>query len=165
MGTPCAMTAGLAKTDTDKVVGEARRGCRLNDSVMQISRDLFPLKTALHLSDATGYSVRTCERWLNEDVVLPAPALASLIQSEWGREYLAAVMVDSTPRWWLAFKALLKRISYDAQQALQAKRYKEILDEEAAVARAYPSSPMFQDDPFYEGQPAPASPMVRRTRR
>src|SRR6266576_607986 len=85
--------------------GNRRRALRLNKSVMQKSRDVFPVKTAHHLADITGYSLRTAEYWLSEKVVIPADALAALIQSEWGREYLAAVMAGNTSRWWLAFKA------------------------------------------------------------
>ena len=96
-----ARTAEMAKTGSDDSVGLIRRGSRLNSDVMRKSREVFPVKTALHLSDITGYSVRACERWLSERVVIPSDALASLIQSEWGREFLAAVMTDNTPRWWL----------------------------------------------------------------
>jgi len=122
---------------------------------MQKSRDVFPVKTAHHLADITGYSLRTAEYWLSEKVVIPADALAALIQSEWGREYLAAVMAGNTSRWWLAFKALLSRISHDAAQAAQERKYKEMLDDEAETSRAYPAAPFLQDDPFYEGQPTP----------
>jgi hypothetical protein len=157
-------TGIYAKPGTDDCVGQSRRGLRLNTFVMQKSRDVFPVKTAHHLADVTGYSVRAAERWLSEKVVIPSDALASLIQSEWGREYLAAVMTDSTPRWWLIFKAHLKRISFEAAEALQARKYKELLNEEAD-ARKYHATPLYQDDPYYEGLASPPrSPSRRKTR-
>lgn len=142
--------------------GNRVRALRLNRSVMQKTRDIFPVKTAHYLADITGYSLRSCEYWLSEKVVVPSDALAALIQSEWGRDYLAAVMADSTPRWWLVLKALLKRMSADAARAHQEKTYREMLDEEAEVARAYPTAPMFQDDSFYAGQPSPPRPLAKR---
>lgn len=131
---------------------------------MRKSRDVFPVKTAHHLADVTGYSVRACERWLSEKVVIPSDALAALIQSAWGREYLTAVMTDTTPRWWLIFKAHLKRISFEAAEALQAKQYRELLNEEAE-ARKYQTTPRHQDDPFYEGVASPYRQPVRRKTR
>jgi hypothetical protein len=157
-----ARTANCAKTGTANPCRERRKGLRLNASVMQISRGLFPLKTSQHLAEITGYSVRSCEYWLSEKSVLPADALAALIQSEWGREYLAAVMAQTTPRWWLTFKALLKRISLEAAQAREERLYREMLDEEAEARRGRPATPRYQDDPFYEGQPSPPRALAQR---
>src|SRR6185312_9810358 len=92
-----ARTANYAKTATDLSVGTHRRALRLNGHVMRKSRDVFPVKTAHHLADITGYSVRAAERWLSERVVIPADALAALLHSEWGKDFLAAVMT-TTPR-------------------------------------------------------------------
>lgn len=156
-----ARTADRANYVTADHCGNRRRALRLNSSVMQKSRDVFPVKTAHHLADVTGYSLRTAEYWLSEKVVIPSDALAALIQSEWGREFLAAVMIENTSRWWLTLKAYLKRISIEAQQARQEREYKELLREEAE-ARKYHATPMLQDDPFYEGLATPFSPTVRR---
>lgn len=159
-----AITTNRANYVTADYCGNRRRALRLNAAVMQKSRDLFSLKTAHHLAEITGYSLRTCEYWLSEKVVIPSDALAALIQSEWGREYLAAVMVDQTPRWWLSLKALIARMSADAARAIQERKYREMLDEEARAERAYSAAPRFQDDPFYEGQPAPALSLAKGRR-
>ncbi|WP_196300848.1 hypothetical protein, partial [Streptococcus pneumoniae] len=74
-------------------------------------------------------------------------------------------MAETTPRWWLLTKSILKRISYDAQQAIQARKYKELLDEEAAIERAHPTAPLFQDEDFYQGQPAPPRALARARKR
>lgn len=155
MNASSALKPNRANFITADHCGNRRRALRLNSAVMQKSRDVFPLKTAHHLADITGYSLRTVEYWLSGETVLPADALAALIQSEWGRDYLAAVMADTTPKWWLRVKALLKRISYDAAQAAQEREYRALLDEEAEARRARPTAPRFQDDTFYEGQAAP----------
>jgi hypothetical protein len=160
-----AMPPNRANYVTADHCGNRRRALRLNSAVMQKSRDLFSVKTAHHLAEITGYSLRTTEYWLSEKVAIPSDALAALIQSEWGREYLAAVMADSTPRWWRAFKALISRINHDAAQAQEERKYREMLDEQAAFARAHPTAPRLQDDPFYEGQPSPARPMGSRRKR
>jgi hypothetical protein len=144
--------------------GNRRRALRLNAAVMQKTRDVFPLKTAQYLAEITGYSLRTCEYWLSEKVVIPSDALAALIQSEWGRDYLAAVMTDTTPKWWLQLKAYLRRITYEAAAARQERQYKEMLDEEAKVWPHRPT-PMFQDDAFYEGQPSPLRAVAAARRR
>jgi len=155
MGQASPITPNRANCVTADHRGNRRRALRLNASLMQKSRDFFPLKTAHHLAEITGYSLRSCEYWLSERAVIPSDALAALIQSEWGRDYLAAVMTETTPKWWLVMKAYLKRISFEAQQARQDRDYRKMLEEEAQLARAYPSAPMFQDDPFFEGQPSP----------
>lgn len=165
MAATSATTANSAKIRTEGCCGNRRRALRLNAAVMQKSRDLFSIKTAHHLADITGYSVRACEAWLSEKVVIPADALAELIRSEWGREFLAAVMTDGTAKWWLRMLSWLKRISLEAAEAAQAIKYRELLDDEAKFSRAHPTTPMFQDDPFYEGQPSPVRALARRGRR
>ncbi|MES2602128.1 MAG: hypothetical protein V4602_15100 [Pseudomonadota bacterium] len=157
------MTAELAKEGTDVSVGSYRRGWRLNDAVMRKSREVFPVKTALYLADETGYSVRACERWLAGDAVIPSDGLASLLHSERGRDFLAAVMTEQTPRWWLQLKAFFAAIDLATAQRIHRRKMKALLDDEHASQ--VPASLFIQDEEFAAGQPAPASTMVRRSRR
>lgn len=154
-----ARKAELANQGADVSVGRYPRGRRLNADVMRKSRDVFPVKTAHHLADITGYSVRACERWLSERVVIPGDALASLIQSEWGREFLAAVMTDNTPRWWLQLKAWISAIDYAAAERKQRRKLRELLDD----ANEAPGSAalLLQDEDFYSGQPYPARSLAK----
>lgn len=154
-----ARTANCAKTGTDVSVGRTPRGRRLNADVMRKSRDVFPVKTAHHLADITGYSVRACERWLSERVVIPSDALASLIQSEWGREFIAAVMTDNTPRWWLQLKAWISAIDYAAAERKQRRKLRELLDDANQAPGA--AALLLQDEDFYSGQPYPVRPMAK----
>jgi hypothetical protein len=158
-----ARTAELAKTGTDYSVGEHRRGRRLNSDLMRKSRDVFPVKTAHHLADITGYSVRACERWLSERVVIPGDALASLIQSEWGRDFLSAVMTDNTPRWWLKLKAWIEAVDLAAAERKHRRKLRELLDD-ANQARGA-AALLLQDEDFYSRQPHPARAMAQKYRR
>jgi hypothetical protein len=119
---------------------------------MRISRDLWPVKTSQHLADMTGYSVRACEYWLSGQRVLPADALASLMQSESGRDFLAAVLADSTPRWWLRLKAWLSAVDIAVEQAKHRRKLRKLIDD--AAPELTPAM-LLQDEDFYEGQPSP----------
>lgn len=155
-----ARTAENAKNGTDDSVGQSRRGSRLNADVMRISRDCFPVKTSHHLADITGYSVRACERWLAESVVIPADALASLLQSEWGRDFLSAVMTDYTPRWWLKLKAWIQAVDLAEAERKHRRKLRELLDDANQAPGA--AALLLQDEDFYSGQPYPARSLARR---
>ena len=160
-----AITANCANFGTEVGCGNRRRALRLNSRVMQKARGFAPVKTALYLSDLTGYSTRACENWLSEKCVIPSDALAALIQSEEGREYLSAMMAEQTPRWWTVLQAFLRRITAEEQKARAERAYMEMLNEEARAAGAYPASPVLQDDPFYSAQPSPHRPLAPRRRK
>jgi hypothetical protein len=149
-----ATTTYRAKTGTDACVGWNRRGRRLTVQIMQKSRVVFPVKTSHHLSDITGYSVRACERWLSERVVIPSDALASLLQSEWGRDFLAAVMTDSTPHWWMKLKAWIAAVDLAAAERKHRRKLRELLDDANQAPGAV--ALLLQDEDFYAGQPSPA---------
>ena len=68
--------------------------------VMQKARGLFPLKTSQHLSEITGFSLRACAAWLGGEAKIPADALAALLRSEWGLEFLSSLMAESSVVWW-----------------------------------------------------------------
>lgn len=148
-----AIAINLAKNETAQSCSRSRTGVQLNSAVMQISRDVWPVKTSQYLADLTGYSVRSCEYWLSGSRVIPGDALAALLRSEQGRDFLVAVMADNTPRWWLRLKAWLSAIDLAAEQAKHRRKLRELLDDAAPA----PSPAMFlQDEDFYRGQPTPA---------
>lgn len=149
----------FAKEVTDDSVGSYRRGRRLNDNVMRVSRVCFPVKTSRHLSEMTGYSVRACERWLSGDVVLPADALAALLQSGWGREFLAGVMADHTPRWWLKLKAWIGAVDLAEAERKHRRKLRELLDDANQAPGA--AALLLQDEDFYAGQPRPDHALVK----
>ena len=148
-----AIAINLAKTGTEECFGRKRRALRLNADVMQKTRDVWPVKTALHLSEITGYSTRACEAWLAGKAVLPSDALAELMRSEQGRDFLVAVLADSTPRWWLRLKAWLSAVDLAVEQAKHRRKLRKLLDD---AAPAPTPAMLLQDEDFYSGQPAPA---------
>lgn len=165
MNAASAIAINHAKMGTARSCGRDRKGLRLNSSVMQISRDLWPVKTSQYLADLTGYSIRSCEYWLSGKVVIPSDALAMLLQSEQGREFLVAVMADRTPRWWLRLKAWLSAIDLAAEQIKHRRKLRKLLDDAAPTPTP---AMLLQDEDFYSGQPAPArtpaAPTVRGRR-
>lgn len=163
MSAASATLPTFAKKRTEDVVGNRHRALRLNSALMQKSRSLFSLKTAHHLHEITGYSLRSCEAWLSERVVIPAGALAALLQSEWGRDFLAAVMTDNTPRWWLQLKAWISAVDYAAMEIKQRRKLRELLNDAAQSPGA--AALLVQDEDFYRGQPDPRQAMVRKPRR
>lgn len=132
-----------------------RRSLQLNAAVMRLSRDLFPIKTAHYLAEITGYSLRTCEYWLSEKVVIPSDALATLLQSDQGREFLAVVMADATPRWWKQLKAWLGAASCDAAERKLRRKKKAMLDALMDERADVPLAQVLFDEEFYSGQPSP----------
>jgi PIN domain nuclease of toxin-antitoxin system len=130
---------------------------------MQKSRTVFPVKTAYYLADITGYSLRSCEYWLSEKSVIPADALTALLHSEWGREYLSAVMSDATPRWWLQLKAWIASVDLAAAEMKQRRKLRELLDV-TAQANSHPSSSFVSDPDFHSSQPYPHRTLAKRKR-
>lgn len=154
-----AATANRANFGTEAFFGRKRRALRLNEQVMQKSRDFWPVKTALHLSEITGYSTRSCESWLSGKVVLPTDALAALMQSEQGREFLAAAMVDATPRWWLRLKAWAAAVDLAAEKIRYRRKLRNLLDDAAPVPTP---AMLLQDEDFYEGRFPPVRALASR---
>ena len=161
MTKPSEVTANRANYVTADHCGQRRRALRLNAVVMQKSRDVFPIKTAHHLADITGYSLRTCEYWLSEKVVIPSDALAALLKSEWGRSYLAEVMAGSTPRWWTQLRAWFDSIDYAAAAKKLQRKRRELLEQVVEYAPANSFAQMLFDEDFNGAHVAPTSRLRR----
>ena len=159
-----ALTPDCAKRGTAGERGNRRRALRLNAAVMQKTRDMFPLKTAQHLSEITGYSTRACEAWMSERVVIPSDALMALIHSMRGREILVTAMMDATPRWWIQFRAWWSAIDYAAAEMKRRRKLRELLDEEAQLPQPSTAQLLYDED-FYSGVASPVPAMVKGRRR
>lgn len=156
-----AITADFAKGDTAQACSRSGTAVHLNSEVMRISRAIWPVKTSQYLSDLTGYSVRACNYWLSGQRVIPSDALATLLRSEQGREFLVAVMADNTPRWWLRLKAWLAAIDLAAEQVKHRRKLRKLIDD--AAPELSPAM-LLQDEDFYSGQPSPVRPMASKKR-
>jgi hypothetical protein len=162
-----ATTRNFAKIDTAGNCVRSRRKLRSNVLLIERARELFPIKTAPQLAEITGYPQRTVESWLTGSVKIPTDAFVSLLHSEHGREFLAAVMTDATPRWWLQLKAFFGAIDLAVAQRIHRRKMKALLDDD--FASQIPHAALFQDEEFYSAQPAPPRSrhrtMVRRKTR
>lgn len=130
-----------------------RRRLRSNAQIIDLAREIFPVKTALQLAEITGYPLRTVESWLTGTVKIPTDAFVALLHSEYGRDFIAAVMTDGTPRWWLQLKAFFNAIDLAVAQRAHRRKMKALLD--ADYASQIPHATLFQDEEFYGAQPSP----------
>jgi hypothetical protein len=137
-----------------QLVGNDRPKSRSISPVMLTARSLWPRKTAAELAELTGASLRTAERWLAGERALSTGALAALIRSERGLDFLVALMADAEPVWWRRVKAYFATI--DAQRLQRAARHKlrEAIDADTALSAAIgrADSLVVQDEEFYREQ-------------
>jgi hypothetical protein len=150
---PSSKTDRSAKSGTERLFGERRTSRRSNSVIMLRAHALWPVKTAQKVAEITGYSSRSVENWDAERARIPADALAALLQSEWGREFLAAVMEQAQPRWWIKLKAFFNALDVLAMQRATRRKLKEALDADHAFE--FPHAALLQDEEFFGGQPAP----------
>lgn len=92
---------------------------------MQKARSLWPTKTASQLVANAGVSERAAKYWLSQKRGFSADALANLLRSDYGLEFLEAIIGDAKPVWWKQFRRQvragnLKRELRELQQQLDA---------------------------------------------
>ncbi len=160
MSAPSATTPDCAKIETAGSCGRSRRKLRSNVLIFDRARELFPNKTAPQLAEITGYPLRTVEAWMTGSVKVPTDVFVELLHSEYGRDFLSAVMADATPRWWLQLKAFFGAIDLAVAQRIHRRKMKALLD--ADFASQIPHAALFQDEEFYGAQPAPPRPASSR---
>lgn len=163
MGTPFRISQRCANPRNEDVVGSHRTHLRTNSVIMLRAHSLWPVKTAAAVAEITGYSTRAVENWDAERARIPGDAVASLLQSEWGREFLAAVMAENEPIWWMKLKAFFNAIDVMSMQRATRRKLKEALDADQASRQTFalPAASMFQDEEFYSSQPSPAARAAR----
>jgi hypothetical protein len=152
---------GQASAATDKSAnlvpagnsGRSRRKLRSNVLIFERACELFPSKTALQIAEITGAPLRTVESWMEGTVKIPTDAFVALLHSDYGRDFLAAVMADAEPRWWVKLKAFFRALDVMAMQRITRRKLKEALD--ADFALQIPHAALFQDEDFYSAQPSP----------
>lgn len=150
---PSSVSGNRSKVTTNESGDRSRHFLRSNLRIIESARAVFPIKTALQLAGITGYPVRTVERWLTGKVKIPADGFVSLLQSDNGRDFLAGVMTDATPRWWLQLKAFFGAIDLAVAQRIHRRKMKALLDGD--FASQIPHAALFQDEEFYGAQPSP----------
>lgn len=114
-----------AKPDQERSFQDQEASLPTNSIVMRVARALWPSKTDMALSHRTGTSDRMCRYWLSEKYKLSADDLAALLRSDEGFEYLTAIIGDSKPVWWRAFKRSVRRAELRRLHAQLARDIEE----------------------------------------
>jgi hypothetical protein len=139
-----ATLAVSANYGTADSCGRNRRALRLNSELMQKARELFPNKTALHLVEVTGYSQRAVEAWLSGEAKLPADALATILRSEYGLDFLEVLMAESVAPWWRKLAAYFATITAVKLHKAARRKMQEAMDADGEL-----NSLLQQDEAFY----------------
>jgi len=151
MAKPYLRPTRKATTGLETSFGDCRTSIRWGADVVRVARNIWPLKTAWNLHYVTGYTVRACEYWLAGRAAIPADALAELLRSQWGREFLAAIMIGSRQSWWEKAASYFQIHDALTMQRAARKCLKEAIDADAdltaTIARA--DAALLQDEDFY----------------
>lgn len=96
-----AMTASSANLGKEQTCRDCGTDVPLNVAIANTARRLWPSKTDLELSARTSTSDRAWRYVLSGERTMSAEALARLLRSEEGLEFLVAIMTDrEPPTWW-----------------------------------------------------------------
>ncbi len=153
-----------------------RKTLRLNARVSRVARELFTLKTAQTLAALTGYSERACEYWLAGTVAIPGDALAALLRSEFGRNFLEAVMDQSPAAWWqsaLSYFGILDAMRFQRNARRKLKAALDADDDLRSAISRSEAALCVQDEEFFGAhfdavratQRVPAGAMASSSRR
>lgn len=126
MRTASNIAAGKANSTTEQLFGKGRTSLRSIDAVIVAAQRLWPRKTAAELSVRTGNGVRACEYWLARRSDLSADALAALLRSDAGLEFLEAIIGDAKPTWWRQFARTIEMSRLRKQQDESRKRLERL---------------------------------------
>ena len=126
--------------------GETRKTSGVFDAVIQVSRHLWPRKTAAEMAIRARVSSRSAENWLARKADPNAQAFCALLRSEEGFEFLIAAMADAEPAWWRLARALMDTAEAQKLQAVARRRLRRAVrgaldadkDITAAINRAEP---------------------------
>jgi len=78
-------------------------------------REIFPSKTAWHLSDISGLRLRACEYFLSRKTSLSGDAIVTLLRSKEGLRVLEALMGDARPEWWASLQKGIQKERYERE--------------------------------------------------
>jgi hypothetical protein len=100
-----AVSANQGSGKTCTISGTTRH---LNSTIAQCLLAIFPRKTWLRLVELTGLSERTAKYRMSGKRDFSASELAVLLRSEHGLDFLAAIMGEASPRWWVMVRSAFK---------------------------------------------------------
>lgn len=111
-----------ANSPSEVGFGEPRKTSGVFDAVIQVSRHLWPRKTAAEIAIRARVSSRSAENWLARRADPNAQAFCALLHSEEGFEFLIAAMADAEPAWWRLARALMDTADATKLQAVARRR-------------------------------------------
>jgi len=100
-------------------------------ALMQQARVLWPAKTASQLVVITGVSERAAKYWLARKRGISAEALAALLRSEQGFEFLKATIGNDRPAWWRQFERRV-RVAQLIEKQKMLREELEAIEREAS---------------------------------
>lgn len=109
--------------DTATSCGKIRNKLREISPLMRVAQSLWPKKTAHSLASATGKKKRQCEYYLAGKNKLTEDAIRGLLKTDDGLKFLEALMGDSVPTWWAAFRYAVEM--QDVRSRMDALREKQ----------------------------------------
>jgi hypothetical protein len=133
MAAPSAITTNRTNFVTAKSCVQTRNKLRMNLEIAATARRLFPLKTAMQLVEITGYPQRTVEYWLTGNAKIPSDAIAMLLQSEWGVDFLGALIGSAKPSWWRKTLSYFAAVDAMSLQRRARRKLQEAIDADAEL--------------------------------
>lgn len=116
-------TGALSSATTEPESGFTRSGIAMQtiDVICDVARRVFPQKTATNLSAISGTCERGVRAWLARRAGLSADALANILRSEHGLEFLEAIVGDAKPVWYRQFRRRVKAAQLEAKMTKLGK--------------------------------------------
>lgn len=99
MTTASLAAAGNANSGSEGVFRRSGRSLPPSVAIARVARKMWPTKTDKELAVRTRTSDRTCRELLAERGGLSLDAVANLLKSEEGQEFLDAILGEASPVW------------------------------------------------------------------
>lgn len=151
MGALSVAIGGKANQGGGETFTRSEQNVHPNAALSRVFRALSPRKTWLFVAERLGLSERVAKQRLACDREYSAAEIAVMLQSEEGLSFLSAIMADSTPRWWSAFKQQVAIKDARRLERAARRRLQEAIDADAdltaAIERA--DSLLVSDADFY----------------
>jgi hypothetical protein len=113
------VTAGMANGSGEGDFTGSGKALHHYDPIALVARKLWPAKTAEHLADYLGCSVRNAKYFLSPGASRKAMRmefLRNLLFGQYGHEFLKAWMDESDAEWWQRLNDLEQKQNETAEQ-------------------------------------------------
>jgi hypothetical protein len=101
-------TSSNAAISANQVTSELGPSLPRSGAVIGAFKNLFPQHTRKILAGLLGLSDGAARKKLTGERAFSADELAALLRSEHGLDFLAALMADANPRWWVQVQSAFK---------------------------------------------------------